>query len=183
MVRTWSQSHKDAQNAVSISVRVVNVLRPNSPFLIYFALISHIWSFCMCICVSRYLQTGAHSPLCLPPSEGPVQGNVTQLSASSRSWTLGGGAPEGASSWLGWWSSSRHSGTLQRKERERRVGWRETGPLVHEDFLGFHIVKSLCSFVIEMDLVMLLSSPRYSNSSFSAMPLWEKHCWQIRAYL
>lgn len=25
--------------------------------------------------------------------------------------------------------------------------------------------------------------PRYSNSSFSAMPLWEKHCWQISAYL
>lgn len=23
----------------------------------------------------------------------------------------------------------------------------------------------------------------YSNSSFKAMPLWEKHCWQIRAYL
>lgn len=25
--------------------------------------------------------------------------------------------------------------------------------------------------------------PRYSNSSFRAMPLCEKHCWQIRAYL
>ena len=23
----------------------------------------------------------------------------------------------------------------------------------------------------------------YSNSSFKAMPLWEKHCWHIRAYL
>lgn len=30
---------------------------------------------------------------------------------------------------------------------------------------------------------VFLFLPRYSNSSFRAMPLCEKHCWQIRAYL
>lgn len=25
--------------------------------------------------------------------------------------------------------------------------------------------------------------PVYSNSSFNAMPLWERHCWHMRAYL
>lgn len=36
-----------------------------------------------------------------------------------------------------------------------------------------------CSHYMKLFLFL----PRYSNSSFRAMPLCEKHCWQMRAYL
>ncbi len=44
--------------------------------------------------------------------------------------------------------------------------------------------KELSDFLNSPSTTFFLSNlPIYSNSSFKAMPLWDEHCWHIRAYL
>lgn len=68
--------------------------------------------------VSQYLQKVAHSPLCLSQS---VQANAILPAASSQSWTLGVGEPEGGSSWLDSWSSNTHNEMLQEGRTESQT--------------------------------------------------------------
>lgn len=139
---------------------------------------------CVCICVFHYLQKGVHSPLFQSQNEVSVQGNETLLSASSRSWTLEAWEPEDVSFWQDSGSSNRHNGTLRNGDRKRESLDQRLCHFINYDW------SLWCPKLIFFRTVLLITCsgvfmflPRYSNSSFRAMPLWEKHCWQIRAYL
>lgn len=120
--------------------------------------------------VYQYLQKVVPSPRCLRQTNALVQGCWILLAASSQSWTREAWEPEGASSWPDLGSSNMHNEMLIGGKTQKST-----------------IKQKHCS-VLKMSLLFKLTQvflflPRYSNSSFRAMPLCEKHCWQIRAYL
>lgn len=110
----------------------------------------------------KYLQ-GRHCPL-VSRWRPKIVFQEIQSEVCAQNWTLVVWVPGGVSFLPGSWSSNKRSGMLYNNIKHHT--WVSSGQKLHRSIV--------CS-----DRLL----PTYSNSSFKAIPLWEKHCWQINAYL